>query len=97
MVRPGRLRDKVCIVTGSSSGLGRAISLAFSKEGALLVCTDLQQNARAEVPEEAEIATHDLIQQQRGAAIFVETDVAEAEQVEKLIQATVKHYGRLDV
>ncbi|KAG9228986.1 hypothetical protein BJ875DRAFT_214108 [Amylocarpus encephaloides] len=93
----GRLEGKVAIVTGSSSGLGRAIALEYVKEGALLVCADLQRNARPEVHEEAVINTHDLIQQQGGKAIFVQTDVGVATEVEGLIQAAVSEYGRLDI
>jgi len=97
MVTSGRLQDKVCIVTGSSSGLGRAISLAYHKEGARLVCADLRPCARMEIPEEAKIDTHELIQDQGGQAIFIKTDVSIAEEVDHLVKATVDHYGRIDV
>lgn len=97
MAHSGRLHSKVSIVTGSSSGLGRAISLAFAKEGAVLVCADLRPNARAEVPEEGATATHELINQNGGRAIFVKTDVGVLTDVENLIGKAVDTYGRLDV
>jgi NAD(P)-dependent dehydrogenase (short-subunit alcohol dehydrogenase family) len=90
-----RLQDKVAIVTGASSGLGRAIAVRYSKEGAKVVCADLTPTARSQ--EESEITTHDLIVKQGGKAIFVQTDVGDAAQVENLVQATVKEYGRLDM
>lgn len=97
MAYRGRLQGKVSVVTGSSSGLGRAISLAFAKEGALMVCADLRPHARAEVPEEAATATHDLINQNDGRAIFVKTDVGISIDVENLIKKAVETYGRLDM
>lgn len=97
MSQAGRLQSKVCIVTGSSSGLGRAIALAYAREGALLVCADLKPDARSEVPDEAAINTHELIKQQGGDAIFVKTDVGVAADVENLVKKAVESFGRVDV
>jgi hypothetical protein len=97
MASPGRLTDKVAIVTGSSSGLGRAIALLYAKEGAKVVCADLRQNARLNVRGEAEIDTHDLITKSSGDAIFVKTDVGDASQMESLVKAATQEYGRLDM
>lgn len=90
-----RLQDKVAIVTGSSSGLGRAIAIRYAQEGARVVCADLTPTARSQ--EEAGITTHDLIIQDGGQATFVRTDVGEATQMGDLIQVAVKEYGRLDM
>ncbi|CAG8069081.1 unnamed protein product [Penicillium salamii] len=90
-----RLQDKVAIVTGSSSGLGRAIAVRYAKEGAKVVCADLTPTARSE--EEAVITTHELILRNGGSAIFVPTDVGNATQVENLVTAAVQAYGRLDI
>ena len=90
-----RLQDKVAIVTGASSGLGRAIAVRYAQEGAKVVCADLTATARSE--EEAEITTHDRIIQAGGQAIFVQTDVGDATQVENMVKAAVKEYGRLDM
>ncbi len=92
-----RLKDKVCIVTGSSSGLGRAISLAYAKEGGRIVCADLKPEARPDVEAERAANTDDLIRKAGGSAVFVKTDVTQAEQVERMVQRAVEEYGRLDV
>ncbi|KAF4500108.1 short-chain alcohol dehydrogenase [Fusarium agapanthi] len=92
-----RLAGKVCIVTGSSSGLGRAIALAYSHEGAHLVCADLQPAARASVNGEEEVNTDELIRSNGGQAIFVETDVTKTAAVEQLASRAVIQFGRIDV
>ena len=93
----GRLHEKVAIVTGSSSGMGRAIATAFSNEGARIVCVDLRPEARPEIPEEATIPTHELLRKQGGQAIFVRTDVSSESDFEAAVEAAVKEFGRLDM
>lgn len=95
MSQTSRLQDKIAIVTGSSSGLGRAIAIRYAKEGAKVVCADLTPTARSQ--EEAEITTHDLILRDGRQATFVKTDVGDATQMENLVQVAVKEYGRLDM
>ncbi|KAF4820460.1 Glucose 1-dehydrogenase 2 [Colletotrichum siamense] len=92
-----RLASKVCIITGSSSGLGRAIALTYAVEGAHIVCADLQPTARAEVESEGIANTDDLIRQNGGRAIFVKTDMTKPEQVQNLVSKCVSEFGRLDV
>lgn len=95
----GRLHGKVAVVTGSSSGLGRAIALAFASHGTkLVVCADLHPE-----PREGGIGdhgdTHAVIRQRYGAqaAQFVRCDVGSAAQVKDAVQAAIKAAGRLDV
>jgi NAD(P)-dependent dehydrogenase (short-subunit alcohol dehydrogenase family) len=95
MARSLRLQDKVAIVTGASSGLGRAISIRYAQEGAKVVCADLTPTARSQ--EEGGITTHDFIVQESGQAFFVQTDVGDATQMENLVKEAVKVYGRLDM
>jgi NAD(P)-dependent dehydrogenase (short-subunit alcohol dehydrogenase family) len=91
---PGRLQDRVAVVTGASSGLGRAISLRYASEGAKVVCSDL----RSDAPKNSDgVATHDAIVKNGGKAIFVKTDVGESSEMEALIAAAVEKYGRLDM
>jgi NAD(P)-dependent dehydrogenase (short-subunit alcohol dehydrogenase family) len=92
-----RLLGKVAIVTGSSSGLGRAIALAYSKEGAIVVCTDLRAEARKDVETEVAANTDDLIKQNGGTTMFVRSDMTVAADVEALVEQTVSRFGRLDM
>lgn len=84
-----RLTHKVAIVTGSSSGIGRAIALRFGAEGAKVVVT-----ARRMALCEQTVAQ---ITKAGGEAWVVQTDVADERQVERLIAVTVSRYGRLDI
>lgn len=95
MPSSARLQDKVAIVTGASSGLGRAIAVRYAQEGAKVVCADLTPTARNQ--EEAEVTTHDLIVQAGGKAIFIKTDVGDATEMENMVNVAVKEYGRLDM
>jgi NAD(P)-dependent dehydrogenase (short-subunit alcohol dehydrogenase family) len=96
---PGRLQDKIAIVTGASSGIGRSISLRYASEGAHVVCADISDKARAEGPaaDEASITTHDFITKDGGKATFVKVDVTDEAQVEGLVKKAVEWGGRLDV
>ncbi|GME62416.1 NAD(P)-binding protein [Neofusicoccum parvum] len=91
----GRLLNKTAIVTGASSGLGRAIALRYAAEGANVVCADLTPAARLPMP--GDVATHELIRQRGGAAAFVKADVGVAAEVEALVAAAAERFGRLDV
>ena len=84
-----RLKNKVAIVTGSSSGIGKAIALRFGTEGAKVVVT-ARRMARCE-------QTVEQIAKAGGEAWAIQTDVADERQVERLIEETVMHYGRLDI
>lgn len=97
MTTTQRLINKVAIVTGSSSGLGRAIALAYSREGAHVVCADLRSEARSLVAAETETGTDEMIRQSGMRAIFVKTDVSSAEDVKNLVQKAVQEFGRVDM
>jgi NAD(P)-dependent dehydrogenase (short-subunit alcohol dehydrogenase family) len=92
-----RLKNKVSIVTGASSGLGRAIAIRYAYEGANVVCADLRPSARAPDLEDSNVETHELITQNGGKAIFVKTDVTSSADWESLVQAAEKAFGRLDM
>jgi glucose 1-dehydrogenase len=86
------LAGNVAVVTGASSGIGRAIALTFASEGARVVLADV-----INVPLEGGETTLDLILRSGGEAFFERVDVGQWEQVDGLIGAAVARYGRLDV
>jgi NAD(P)-dependent dehydrogenase (short-subunit alcohol dehydrogenase family) len=83
-----RLKDKVVLVTGGSSGIGRATAIACAREGARVVIADVSKAGA----DETLAAVRDFGADGR----FVKTDVTKADQVERLIKETVCVYGRLD-
>lgn len=95
-----RLANKVAIVTGASSGLGRAIALAYASHGTrLVVCADLQESPLSGVVHET-VPTHELIQRQYGSerAMFTKTDVSKSHDVEACVrEAVAQGQGRLDM
>jgi len=86
---PLRLTDKVAIITGSSSGIGKAIALLFGREGAKVVVAA----RRLPLCER----TVSQIRDQGGEAWPLQTDVSDEHQVERLITDTVARYGRIDI
>jgi glucose 1-dehydrogenase len=87
-----RLGGKTIVVTGGSSGLGRAMSLAFAREGADVVIGDIRRT-----PREGGMPTDALIASGGASALYVEADVSRAEDIDRLISAAVERRGRLDV
>ena len=82
------LTGKVALVTGSASGIGRATALAFAREGARTVVSDVDVAGGGE--------TVGMIESAGGEAIFVRADVTAEEEVAALLQATVAAYGQID-
>lgn len=89
--RPGRLQDRVAIITGGSNGIGQAIALAYAKEGASVVVADLQP------AETTTTSTVDRIMGEGGHALFHQTDVCNAMSTNALVAQAVETYGRLDM
>ncbi|MCS6925501.1 MAG: SDR family oxidoreductase [Candidatus Binatia bacterium] len=84
----GQLDGKIALVTGGSSGIGRAAALAFAQEGAKVVVADVMVEGGQE--------TVRLLTAAGGHGLFVKTDVSRAAEVEAVIKQTVATYGRLD-
>jgi 2,5-dichloro-2,5-cyclohexadiene-1,4-diol dehydrogenase 1 len=83
------LSDKVGLVTGGGMGIGRAICLAFAREGAKVVVADFNPESGAE--------TVQLIRDSGGEGLFVQADVTDEAQVKAMVATAVDHYGRLDI
>ena len=88
----GRLDERVAIVTGASSGIGRAIARRFAEEGAVVVIADVRTE-----PLEGGESTVDMIVAQGGQADYREVDVSSWEQMDELVGATVARHGALDI
>jgi 3-oxoacyl-[acyl-carrier protein] reductase len=84
-----RLKDKIAIVTGSSSGIGKAIALRFGQEGATVVVAARRLYKCEETVAQIEAAG--------GTAVPLQVDVADESQVERLIGETVRRFQRLDI
>ncbi|MFA6295224.1 MAG: SDR family NAD(P)-dependent oxidoreductase [Candidatus Paceibacterota bacterium] len=79
-----RLENKVAIVTGSATGIGKAIAEKFISEGAKVVFSDINGD-------------DSLVQEFEGKALFIKCDVSKSEEVENLIDKTIEKFGKLDV
>ena len=87
-----RLEGKVAIVTGAASGIGRAISILFAKEGAKVVVADIIDD-----PKEGGLPTERVITEAGGEAIKIRCDISKWENVDAMISQTVEKWGSLDV
>ena len=105
------LRDKIALITGASSGLGRAIAEAYASAGAYIVCADLRPEPAtsptiAGIHKDVDLQTPtvDLINRKYPAeegkgerASFVKCDVREESSVQGVVKFAVERYGRLDI
>jgi NAD(P)-dependent dehydrogenase (short-subunit alcohol dehydrogenase family) len=95
---PGRLQDKIAVITGSSSGLGRAIALAYASEGAQLVLSDIREESLSQSASgEQSTTTLDAVKEKGAKALFVKCDTTKAEDVEALVRKAAEWGGRVDI
>lgn len=87
-----RLNDRVAIVTGGSSGIGRGIALKLAEEGASVVVADVKSE-----PSDGEEPTHERIQEKGGESIFIETDVSDEESVKDMVYEAAENFGKIDI
>lgn len=84
-----RFANKVCIVTGGGSGIGRAICVRLADEGASVIVADRDEDSAKE--------TVELIQQKGGNSLSIRTDVSVESDIQNCISETVKKFNRIDV
>lgn len=84
----GLVEGKIALVTGAASGIGKATAMVLGREGARVVVSDINRDGGRE--------TASKLKEAGGEAIFIEADVADEEDVKKLIDKTVEKWGRLD-
>ena len=86
---PLRLKNKVAIITGSGRGIGKAIALRFSEEGAKVIVDDVNQETGNQ--------TTDLIQSKGHTAVFIPADVTDSDMVKDMVTKTIKKFGKIDI
>jgi len=84
-----RLANKIALITGAGSGIGKSTALLFAQEGATVVVNDLAK--------ESGEATVREIEEQGGSALFIQADVTEPEQVKAMVEEVIARFGRIDV
>jgi NAD(P)-dependent dehydrogenase (short-subunit alcohol dehydrogenase family) len=83
-----RLQNKIAIITGAGSGIGRSIALSFIKEGAKVVVADWSEKGGKETVEQ--------IHKMKGEAVFIKTDVSNAADIDKMAKTCLDEFGRID-
>jgi NAD(P)-dependent dehydrogenase (short-subunit alcohol dehydrogenase family) len=86
----GRLAGKVAVITGGDSGIGRAVAIAYSREGADVVISYLSEHDDAK-------ATAQLVEQAGRRAVLIAGDVSRPEHCRQIIKQTVDEFGRIDI
>jgi NAD(P)-dependent dehydrogenase (short-subunit alcohol dehydrogenase family) len=91
MLRPGlgRLKGKVAIITGANSGIGRATARLFAREGAQVVCCDIQETISPRID--------DLIKGDGGGAVFANIDVTKQADCDRMLSTALDAFGNLDI
>ena len=83
------LKDKVALITGGSSGIGRAVALVWAREGASVIVSDVDREGGEH--------TAELVRAAGSQALFVQGDVSKPEDCEALVRRGVEKFGRLDI
>jgi 3-oxoacyl-[acyl-carrier protein] reductase len=91
MLRPalGRLKGKVAVITGANSGIGRATARLFAREGAKVVCCDIQETITPRIDE--------VIRKEGGQGLFTKIDVTKQEDCDRMVRTALEAYGDLHI
>ena len=84
-----RLKGKITIITGASSGIGASTARLFAKEGATVIVNDIS--------EEQGLQTVSSINQMGGKAVFIKADVTKTDECRMMVEQVIKEYGKIDV
>ena len=86
----GKLRDKVAIITGGDSGIGRAVAIAFAKEGAAVAIVYLEEEKDAN-------ETRRLVEEHDGKCLLIPGDIGQEDFCRKAVERTIKEFGKIDI
>jgi len=86
----GKLQDKIALITGGDSGIGRAVAISFAKEGADVAVVYLEEEKDAD-------ETRRLVEEQGKKCLLIEGDVGEEDFCRRAVERTVKEFGKLDI
>ncbi|WP_122855895.1 SDR family NAD(P)-dependent oxidoreductase, partial [Pseudomonas viridiflava] len=86
----GRLQDKIALITGADSGIGRAVAIAFAREGAQVAISYLDEHEDAK-------ETARWVEEAGRKCLLLPGDLAKKEQCEYIVSKTVEEFGRIDV
>ncbi len=83
------LKDKVALITGSSGGIGKAMSIKFAREGAKIIIADLKEKEGIEIAED--------IKKEGSEAIFIKSDLSDYDSIRSLVEKSNEHFGGIDI
>ena len=84
-----RLKDKISVITGAGSGIGRTTAILFAREGARVVCVDVDEQKAKE--------TVDMINQEKQNALFIQADVSKSEEVQRMAEECKQRVNKVDI
>lgn len=85
-----KLKDKIALITGGDSGIGRAIALHYAKEGAKVAIVYLQEDEDADI-------TQEMVEDAGGECLIIKGDIRETDFCRECVEKTVQHYGALNI